>query len=396
MNKVNYLIAGGGIAAGAAARRIRELEPDVSIIMCSDEPHQPYHRPPLTKGLWTGKKNIENIFLEKEQFYLKNNIEIKTSTAVTSINVNAKTVKTSTGDEFAFDKLLLATGGTPRKLNIPGSDMSEICYYRYLNDYTKIRELASGGKKAVVIGGGFIGSEIAAALTMNKITTTLIFPEQTICNKVLPSDLGESMVLAYREKGVTVDNDDVPVAFTKKNGVTSVLTKKGYSFEADIIIAGIGISPNSEIARNAGLSVANGIIVDTYLQTSNENIYAAGDATLFPYCALDRHMRVEHWDNAINQGAYAGSNMVSVNDAYTHIPYFFSDLFEFGYEAVGDVNTELEVFSDWKDPFKTGVLYYLSENNVKGIMLCNVWNKIDIARELIGLNASKAELRGAL
>jgi NADPH-dependent 2,4-dienoyl-CoA reductase/sulfur reductase-like enzyme len=201
---------------------------------------------------------------------------------------------------------------------------------------------------------------------------------------------------AFKEKGVVVDNEDAPVAFTKKNCVTSVLTKKGFSFEADIIIAGIGITPNSELAQNAGLSVANGIVVDAFLQTSNEHIFAAGDVALFPFCALNRQMRVEHWDNAINQGAYAGSNMVSVNDTYTHIPFFFSDLFEFGYEAVGDVNTELEVFSDWKDPFKTGVLYYLSENNVKGIMLCNVWNKIEIAREIIGLNATKADLKGAL
>jgi 3-phenylpropionate/trans-cinnamate dioxygenase ferredoxin reductase subunit len=396
LNKVNYLIAGGGIAAGAAARRIRELDHNGSIVMISNEPHNPYHRPPLTKGLWTGKKNIENIFLEKEQFYLTNNIEIKKSTAVTNINANAKTVRTSTGDELVFDKLLLATGGTPRELSIPGSDMPDICYYRKLNDYTEIREKVADRKKAVVIGGGFIGSEIAAALTMNKITTTLIFPGKTLCNKVLPSDLGEALVNAYRERGVTIDNEDVPVAFTKKNGVSSVLTKKGFSFEADIIIAGIGITPNIEIARNASLSVANGIIVDKFLQTSNEHIFAAGDVALFPFCALNRQMRVEHWDNAVNQGAYAGSNMVSVNDPYAHIPYFFSDLFDFGYEAVGDVNTELEVFSDWKDPFKTGVIYYLSENNVKGIMLCNVWNKIDIAREIIGLNATKAELRGAL
>ena len=394
--RVNYLIVGGGITAGSAARRIRELDPDGSIIMISNEPYLPYHRPPLSKGLWTGKKKVEEIFLEKEQFYLDNSIEIKTATQVTSINAGEKRVTTSTGDEFLFDKLLLATGGTPRKLTIPGSEMSEICYYRNLNDYKNIREMVAGGKKAVIIGGGFIGSEIAAALTMNDISATIIFPGHSLCQNVFPPDLGDALVQTYREKGVVVDNEDAPVAFANKFGKTSVITKKGHSFEADIIIAGIGISPNSELARNAGLTVANGIIVNAFLQTSNEDIFAAGDVALFPFSALDRQMRVEHWDNALNQGAYAGSNMVSVNDTYTHIPYFFSDLFEFGYEAVGDVNTELEVFADWKDPFKTGVLYYLSDNNVKGIMLCNRWNKIDIARETIGLNVTKDDLRGAI
>ena len=256
--------------------------------------------------------------------------------------------------------------------------------------------MVSGGKKAVVIGGGFIGSEIAAALTINDIATTIIFPGQTLCRNVFPPDLGDALMQTYREKGVVIDNEDAPVAFANKFGKTSVLTKKGYSFEADIIIAGIGISPNSELARNAGLSVANGIIVNEFLQTSNEHIFAAGDVALFPFSALDRQIRVEHWDNALNQGAYAGANMVSVNDTYTHIPYFFSDLFEFGYEAVGDVNTELEIFADWNEQFKTGVLYYLSDNNVKGIMLCNRWNKIDITRETIGLNVTKEDLRGAI
>jgi NADPH-dependent 2,4-dienoyl-CoA reductase/sulfur reductase-like enzyme len=252
-------------------------------------------------------------------------------------------------------------------------------------------------KKAVVIGGSFIGSEISSSLCSKGVFTTMVFPGPYICHHLLPPDVGERLTNLYQEKGVRIDNEDVPVAFVKKNGKMSVLTRKGFSFEADILIAGIGIMPNISIAADAGLHVTNGIIVDQYLRSSNPDIFAAGDVALFPFSALNRHIRVEHWDNAVNQGSCAGNNMVSVEmQPYTHIPYFFSDLFEYGYEAIGDVNSELEIFSDWREPLTSGVLYYLSENYVKGVLLWNIWNKKEAAKKLLGQRLTHADLKHAL
>lgn len=395
--KINYLIIGGGIAAGAAAIKIREIDKVNSIMILSSEPHFPYHRPPLTKDLWTNKKTAEGIFLKDRNFYQKNDILISIENPAVSVDTKNKEVKTKSGEVISYQRLLIATGGSPKKLSLPGSDIPEICYYRYLNDYINIRSLCDQNKKAVVIGGSFIGSEISASLSSIGVSTTMIFPGPYICHHLLPSDLGGSMMRTYKERGVRVDNEDAPVAFVKKNGKTSVLTKKGFSFEADILIAGIGIVPNSSISANAGLHVTNGIIVDQYLCTSDPDIFAAGDVALFPFNALNRHLRVEHWDNAINQGYYAGNNMVSAEkQPYTYIPYFFSDFFEFGYEAVGDVNSELEIFSDWNEPFTSGVLYYLSENYVKGILLWNIWNKKEDAKKLIGQKVTHADLKHAL
>ncbi len=394
--KINYLIIGGGVAGGSAAIQIRELDGENSIMILTSEPHFPYNRPPLTKSLWTGKKNASDIFLKNDSYYSEKNILIRTNTTVISINPENRTVKTSTGEEILYSKLLISTGGTPHHIDIPGGNMAEIYYYRYLNDYLAVREKCAVGKKAVIIGGSFIGSEIAAALAMQNISTTMIFPDPIICQKIFPKELGSALMNLYKEKGVTLDSEDSAVAFVKKDKTTSILTRKGLSFEADIIIAGIGIVPNIDIARNSGLKVANGIIANSFLQTSNPDIFTAGDVTLFPFNALKRQMKVEHWDNAINQGLYAGSNMVTLEKPYTYIPYFFSDLFEFGYEAVGYINSELEIYSDWKDQFKTGVLFYLSEDTIQGIMLCNIWDKREKAKKMIGLKVTKADLKGAL
>lgn len=393
---IKYLIVGGGIAGGSAALKIRELDSENSIMILTNEPYFPYNRPPLTKSLWTGKKNIDDIFLKKDSYYTEKNILIRTNTTVLSLNPDNRTVKTSTGEEISYNKLLISTGGSPRHIKIPEGDMAEINYYRYLNNYLAVREKCEVGKKAVIIGGGFIGSEIAAALEMQNISTTMIFPEPIICQKIFPKELGSALMNLYKEKGITLDSEDSAVAFIKKDTTTSILTRKGLSFEADIIIAGIGIAPNIDLAQNGGLKVANGIIANSFMQTSNTDIFTAGDVALFPYNSLNRQMRVEHWDNAINQGFCAGSNMVTLEQPYTYIPYFFSDLFEFSYEAVGYINSELEIYSDWKDPFKTGVLFYLSENIIQGIMLCNIWDKREKAKKMIGLKVTKSDLRGAL
>jgi NADPH-dependent 2,4-dienoyl-CoA reductase/sulfur reductase-like enzyme len=254
------------------------------------------------------------------------------------------------------------------------------------------------GRKAVVLGGGFIGSEIAAALNVNQVDVTLVFPAAHLCAHVFPEDLGEAIDAYYAERGVKVVPKDKAAAIERVGTGFRVRTASGLALDADVVVAGIGIRPASDLADASGLKTSNGISVDGRLRTSAPDVYAAGDVASFPYAALGTETRVEHWDNALNQGLCAGRNMAGARDPYTHMPYFFSDLFEFGYEAVGEVTPKLETFADWRETHRTGVIYYLKEGRVRGAMLCNVWDKLDAARELIrkGEQHQPDGLRGAI
>lgn len=328
---------------------------------------------------------MEDIFIHGGDFYGKNAVDLALEEKITSLDASKKTVADEKGNTYRFEKLLIATGGVPRKLPIPGADLDGIRYYRYLDDYLRTREKAKEGSSAVVIGGGFIGSEIAAALAINKVHVTMVYPEPYICSRVFPEGLGRAMQSRFMERGVEIVRD-VPASFSQKGDLFMTKTKQGGELESEMVIVGIGIAPSMELARGAGLETGDGIIVNEYLQTSNPEIYAAGDNAFFPYQALGRPMRVEHWDNALNQGRWAGRNMgagAGALEPYAYMPYFFSDLFEFGYEAVGDVDSRLETFADWRKENDTGVVYYLEGGKVRGAMMCNVWGKVDAARELI-------------
>jgi len=393
-----YVIIGAGLAGVSAAKGIRDVDDKGSILLIGNEKEMPYDRPPLSKKLWFGKKTVEEIFLHDRAFYDSNKVELSLGVAAIDLNVSKKIVKTDKSGNISYSKLLLATGGTPRVLDIPGGTLPEICYYRTLDDYKSIRGLASEGKKAVIIGGGFIGSEIAAALNVNKVDVTMIFPEDYLVQRIFPADLGNAIQKHYAGRGINILNRDLPVSFEKKAGKILTRTKNGNELESDIVIAGIGIVPAVDLAKKAGLRTDNGIVVDEYLKTSDKDIYSAGDNTSFISAATGDRTRVEHWDNSIAQGTAAGKNMAGERVKYDTIPYFFSDLFEFGYEAAGDINSQHETVADWKKEYDTGVVYYLKDDAVRGIMLCNVWEKIDEARELIrgGKKIKPEQLKGAI
>ncbi len=302
------------------------------------------------------------------------------------------------GKIFRYEKLLLATGGTPRPLIIPGGNLDGICYFRTFDDYQRLRPQTADGRSAVVIGGGFIGSELAASLNQAGVRVTMVFPDDYLCQKVFPESLGVVLRDYYLKKGITILNNDKPTAFAKMGDKFLTRTSRGSEIESDLVIVGVGIAPATQLAENAGLTTGNGIAVNGYLQTSDPNIYAAGDNALFPCPALDKIVRMEHWDNALNQGRQAGKNMAGANEPYRYLPYFFSDLFDFGYEAVGEVDVRLEIFADWQEENRTGVIYYLAEDKVRGVMLCNVWDKVDAARRLIESRhrMTRQDLAGAL
>ena len=378
-----YIIVGAGLAGGCAADAIREHDKKGSVLLVGDEKHLPYDRPDLSKKLWFGKKKVEEIFLHDQNYYDENGIHIKLGTRIVELDARRKAVRDGNGSSFRYEKLLLATGGIPRTLPIPGGNLEGVCYYRYLDDYLRIRSEVKEGKSAVVIGGGFIGSEIAAALNTNRVKVTMIFPEPYLVQRVFPDYLGKAIQQHYIERGIKILNGDKPSSFVKDGDKFLTKTSKGKQVESDLLIVGLGIMPAIDLAQQAGLKISNGIVVNEYFQTSDPDVYAAGDNACFPYQALGQNMRVEHWDNAINQGKWAGRNMAGAHEQFDYMPYFFSDLFEFGYEAVGEVDSQLETFADWQKENDTGVIYYLKEGKVRGLMMCNVWGKVDAARELI-------------
>jgi 3-phenylpropionate/trans-cinnamate dioxygenase ferredoxin reductase component len=377
MKHYQYLIIGGGLAGDAAARGIRELDAKGSIGMFSTELNPPYTRPELSKGLWKGHP-LEKVWRGTKDL----DVELLLGHRVIHLDPLEKYVRDEQGDEYTFDKLLLATGGSPARLPFGGDD---IIYFRDLQDYHHLRALSERGEQFLVIGGGFIGSEIAAALTMVGKNVVMVFPAEAIGANVYPNDLSHYLNDYYRQKGVEVVTNDSVSGLEKSGNRFMVRTRNGRAFEVDGVVAGIGIRPNLELATQSGLQVENGIIVDEHLLTSAPDIFAAGDVANFHHSALGKRVRVEHEDNAIHMGRLAGRNMTGAKESYTHVPMFYSDLFELGYEAVGEINSKMETVADWQEPFHKGVIYYLDPSNqrVCGVLLWNVWDQVDHARALI-------------
>ncbi len=390
MPHYDYLIIGTGMTGGAAAQAIRGLRPNDSIGMIGSDPHPPYVRPPLSKGMWKGDSE-EDLFRDMAEI----NAGLHMGVHATAVDAAAKRVTDDKGETYTYGKLLFATGGRVRQLT---GAPDGVIYYRTLDDYRALREAAKPGARAAVIGGGFIGSEIAAALTLNDVKTTMIFPETGIGARVYPGALSGFIGDYYRERGVELLAQESLVSIEKQGDTFTLRMESGKSVEADIVVAGIGITPNVELAQKAGVNVDNGILVDEYLQTSVDDIYAAGDVANFYNLALGQRMRVEHENNANSMGVAAARNMAGEPTAYEQLPYFYSDLFDLGYEAVGELDSRLETFEDWKKPFEEGVVYYLKSGRVRGVLLWNTWGQVDNARELIADKGpwTEKELRGRL
>ena len=375
MKRFQHLIVGGGMTAAAAAHGIREQAPNASVGIISAEAHPPYNRPPLSKALWKGDPESSVWRTSDVQ-----GVEVILSRRITAIDPAKKTATDDHGETYGYETLLLATGGAPRRL---AGAPDTIVYFRTLDDYRALHAAAGPGKHFVVLGGGFIGSEVAAALRMHGAAVTMVIPEAGVGARVFPAPLSQNLVEYYRNKGVTVRTGEGVATVSENAGKAVVKTTTGLEIPADGVVAGLGIIPSIELAQAAGLKTDNGIVVDEYLRTSSPSIYAAGDVANFPSKALGHRSRVEHEDNANAQGRQAGRNLAGANERYDHLPFFYGDLFELGYEAVGDLDARLETVSDWKAPFREGVVYFLAEGRVKGVLLWNTWGQVDHARALI-------------
>lgn len=387
--KSRYLIIGGGMTADAAIRGIREHDSDGKIVMVSKEDVPPYDRPPLSKGLWTKKKKVEQIWRGTEKF----DVDFHLGREIVSLDPAHNICTDDQGNQFTYEKLLLATGGSPIQLK---EDTGKVIYYRTLADYERLQKLVAERESFVVIGGGYIGSEIAAALNMAGRQVTMIFPEDGIVARLLPPAMVAQVNEMYENKGVRIHLGQLVSSVERRGEKMVVGTDRGLVVEADAVIAGLGIRPNTKLAESAGLKVDNGIVVDESLKTSHPNIYAAGDVIRFFNPALNRAIRTEHEENANLSGQMAGAAMVGQQISYTHLPFAYSDLFELGFEMIGIIDPRLAVVGDWQDPYQTGVVYYYDGRRVVGVLLVNTWGRIDKARALIESKdqPSPQEIRG--
>jgi NADPH-dependent 2,4-dienoyl-CoA reductase/sulfur reductase-like enzyme len=383
------------MTASAAVEGIREVDPDGTIHVVSGEENPPYDRPPLSKGLWKDK-SVDDIWRTEAD----TGAALHLGRTITEIDPDRKTATDDQGTTYTYQKLLLATGGTPRRLPFGGDD---ILYYRTLADYQRLRELTGSHERFAVIGGGFIGSEVAAALSMDGKAVDLIAPGSGIGGGIFPEGLSKFLNDAYEGKGVAVHAGALAKGFERRDGELVVQVEREDSGEraevaAEVVVAGIGIQPNTDLAEAAGLAVEDGIVVDTYCRTNRLDIYAAGDVANFYSAALDVRRRVEHEDNANTMGKTAGMNMAGEQVRYDHQPMFYSDLFDFGYEAVGRLDASLQTVEDWQEPHQKGVVYYLDGGYVRGVLLWNVWGQVDAARRLIarGVPLTPTELEGRL
>jgi NADPH-dependent 2,4-dienoyl-CoA reductase/sulfur reductase-like enzyme len=390
MKRYDYIIVGAGMTGDAAVRGIRELDPNGSILLVGGETDPPYARPPLSKKLWQGKP-LESVWRGTEAF----GVELILGRRVVGLDCTGQSVRDDRGEEYGYGRLLLATGGVPRRLPFGGE---EIIYFRTLDDYRRLRALADAGGRFAIIGGGFIGSEVAAALAMNGCGVTMLFPEATIGRRVFPVDLAAFVTDYYRQKGVEVMAGESVAGVERTAEEMAVTTESGQRTRASAVVAGIGIEPELELPRQAGLPTDGGVEVDEFLRAGDPHIFAAGDLASFFSPQLGRRMRVEHEDNAVTMGRQAGRNMAGAGEPYSHLPYFYSDLFDLGYEAVGELDSRLETVADWKEPYREGVVYYLREGRVRGVLLWNVWDQVEAARSLIaaGEKVTPEALHGRL
>ena len=373
----DYVIVGAGVAAASAVQGIRDEDSDASIAIFGDEKDAPVYRPDLSKTLWfDDDKSLQDSALLPEA----EGLELHTETEVTAIRPDDHEVELADGTTVGYGKLLLATGAQPRTLGVdPGE---RVIFFRTAADYRRLRAVTEGEAHVAVVGGGYIGSEIAAALSQNDVKVTLVLPEDLVQEAMFPKGLAQHVTDALADHGVEIVHGSLDGISAEDDGVRVAL-EGGESVEADAAVVGVGVEPRTKLAEEAGLDVDNGIVVDERLRTSAKDVYAAGDVASYPDVRLGQR-RVEHVDNAEKMGEAAGRNMAGKKTTYDTTPFFFSDLYDDGYEAIGELSTKHTVVEDWKDDdHSAGVVYYVDEGHVRGVLLWNTWDSVDQARELI-------------
>lgn len=372
MKNYKYLIIGGGMVAGYAAKELaeRRLKANELAIVSSDTA-VPYERPPLSKGFLAGKDDEAGIRINAEEFYREHGIELLRGTEVRALDCAKRVVNAGAGGEIGFEKLILATGATPRTLDIPGSKLSGIHYLRSLDDSKRIREAAAAAKRAVVVGSGFIGMEVAAVLAQKGIDTTMVVREDRIGKKIFTPAMSRSFETYFAARGVRFVKQAEVAEASGQGKLTAAVLNDRRRIECDLMVAGIGVRPVTELAAQSGLEVNDGVVVNEYLETRVTGIYAAGDVANYQDTLFDKRRRVEHWDNAVSQGQHCARALTGERAAFVHVPYFFSDVFDLSYEYWGDAEGADEVVERGDLSSTSYSVWWLKANRVVAAFAMN-------------------------
>ena len=330
-----HVILGASLAGATAAITLREEGADGDVILIGAEPRPPYERPPLSKAYLRGEVPFDKALVRPAAFYAEHGIQTMFGTRATRIDPSARVVELEDHRRVSFDALLIATGGRNRTVSIPGVDLDGIYSLRTVQDADRIRAEMIAGRRAVVVGMGFIGSEVAASLRQKGLEVVAIDPSKTPLFRVLGEAVGQTIAKLHRDHGVRMIFEDTVAAFEGTRRVGCVVTKAGLRLECDFAVVGIGIEPAVEALADSGIHVDNGVVVDEYCQTNVSGIYAAGDVANHYHPVFDRRIRVEHWQNAIKQGAAAARNMLGRRIAYDEIHWFWSDQYDANLQYAG-------------------------------------------------------------
>jgi 3-phenylpropionate/trans-cinnamate dioxygenase ferredoxin reductase component len=372
MSSKKYIVVGGGMVAGYAAKELAHSgvrSGELTIISGDDA--LPYERPPLSKGFLSGKEDEAAILINKPEWYREHGIDVKLRTVIEDVDLTKKLLRANSEETFEYENLLIATGAQPRPLGCPGDNLRNVFYLRSLDESRKIRAAAAGSKQAVVIGGGFIGMEVASVLAQKNIRTTLVIREDRVWSRVFTPAMSEFFEGYYTSRAVRLEKGEKVTRLEGKERVEEAVLSSGRKIPCDMVVAGVGVTPMTQLLKKTGLAIDNGVTVNEYLETNHSGVYAAGDVANYFDKIFGKRRRVEHWDNAVSQGQHWASVVGGERQPFVHVPYFFSDVFDLSYELWGDAEgaTQAVVRGDIKD--SSFSVWWLKQGRVVSAFVMN-------------------------
>jgi len=376
-------IVGGGLAGAKAAETLREEGFDGRVLLVGAETERPYERPPLSKEYLRGEAERATIYVHDEAFYAEHEIELRLGRTASQLDVAARELTLDDGERIPYDSLLLATGAEPRRLEIPGADLDGVRYLRSVTNSDALRDRFERARSVVVVGGGWIGCEVAAAARQRGLDVTLVEPLQVPLQRVLGDELGGFYRDVHVERGVQVLTGVGVEAFEGGDAVERVVLADGRRIDSDLVVVGVGVRPRTQLAEDAGLAVDDGVLVDERLQTSAPGVFAAGDVARARHPFYDATVRVEHWATALNQGPAAARSMLGGAEPYDRLPYFYSDQYDVGMEYTGWAQDWDRVVFRGDPASREFIAFWLRGDRVLAGMNVNVWDVTDAIERLI-------------
>jgi 3-phenylpropionate/trans-cinnamate dioxygenase ferredoxin reductase subunit len=380
---VEHLIIGGGVAAAKAAEGLRAAGGEGSAVVMTAEPELPYERPPLSKEFLRGEAGREKTRTHDEIWYREHDVEVLLATRASTLDPRTRSVTTEIGDQLRYGGLVLATGAIPVRLGLPGEDLEGVYYLRTVDDSERLRAAISRAETMVVIGGGFIGAEVAASATQMDTRVTLLELEATLWTRAVGPQMGRFFEEFLRDRGVHVRTRTGAQELEGDGAVEAVVLPDGTRLAADVVVIGVGVRPDADLAERAGLAVDDGILVDEHLKAS-DRIWAAGDVANTAHPLFGR-IRIDHWAEALNQGLIAGRNLAGASERYDRVPYFFSDQFDLSLSFLGHVREwdELVIRGDQAVKQPRFVAWFLRQGVPRAALIVNDWDAEDPVREVI-------------